>query len=90
MEYLNMPTITATDAETGEYFQFSYDPKTGTYQIDGIDVIRKRFLESEEDVYVFGSHTATPTERYHIARQQFEQLLAVPDLPQNRYSGPFG
>jgi len=90
MEYLNMPTITATDAETGEYFQFSYDPKTETYQIDGTDVIRKRFLESEEDVYVFGSHTATPTERYHVARQQFEQLMAVTDLPQNRYSGPFG
>ena len=90
MEYLTMITITATNAETGEYFQFSYDPTTGTYQINVIDVIRKRFLECEEDVYVFGSHTATPTERYHVARQQFEQLLAVPDLPQSRYSGPFG
>jgi len=61
MEYLNMPTITATDAETGKCFQFSYNPNTGTCQIDDIDVIRKRFLESEEDVYVFGSNTATPT-----------------------------
>lgn len=78
-----MQTITATDAETGEQFQFSYDPETRTYQIDGIDVVRKKYLESGVDVYVFGSPTAAPTEFYHVARQQLEQLRATPDLPQN-------
>jgi len=78
-----MQTITATDTKTGEQFQFSYDPETRTYQIDGIDVVRKLYRESEEDAYVFGSPTAAPTEFYHVARQQLEQLRATPDLPQN-------
>ena len=78
-----MQTITATDTKTGEQFQFSYDPETRTYQIDGMDVVRKLYRESEKDAYVFGSPTVAPTEFYHVGRQQLEQLRATPDLPQN-------
>ena len=73
-----MPTITTTDVETGEWIQFSYDPKTQNYQINGTDVIRKWFLESDVNVYIFGARALK--EFYHVARQKFEHLMALSDV----------
>ena len=79
-----MATITTTDVETGKQYQFSYNPKTKRYQINGTDVIRKWKLESDIDVYIFGARALREYRR--IARQEFERLMALSDVPSHTSS----
>ena len=46
-------TIRATDAETGEELEVTFDPDSGLYEINGDDVIRAEPLETRGDASVF-------------------------------------
>ena len=84
MDELGILTITTIDVETGKQLQFSYDPETQNYKINGTDVMRKWFLESDTNVYIFG---ASALKEYHrINRQEFERLMALSDIPRHTTS----
>jgi len=66
--------IKIKDALTGEDLEISYDLAIDKMVINGVEVVRKKALESNPEEFVFGMSTPGTSKLFHLSKEQIEQM----------------
>lgn len=72
-----MKTIEIKDIMTGEKLEIKFDLVLDKMEINGIEVVRRSALESNDEQFVFGSMVPGDLKIYHLSKDQITKMKSM-------------